>query len=162
MSLWDQNMKLQQEVRIGKFAYIGADEDVHRLKKENQELEEELKKIKERCVGDGLEYLVDGGEKPKEDTKNVKGNRKIVATNYCGPTAVFKIPDGLDLEDKSVVESWGTKWGTLYIKYVGKAEEEEIKWEWEPDMDFKCGDDEIVDADEWGCLLEYSEDEDEE
>ena len=129
------------------------------------ELHERLEQIQETCIGDGLEYIVEGGEKPepepepepeKKDTKNVKGNRKVVSTYYSGVSAVFKIPDGLDLEDKSVVEAWGTKYGTLYIKYVGKETEEEIEWEWMPEHDFKYGDDKIEDADNW---IDYSDEE---
>ena len=99
-------------------------------------------------------------EKPeKENTKNEKGNRKCVQTDYDQLVAYFKIPDGVDLEDKSVVESWGTKYGTLYIKYVGKAEEEEIEWLFDPSEceDYKCGQNSIVDADD--ACVEYSDDE---
>jgi len=35
-------------------------------------------------------------------TQNVKGNRKIVIVSYT-TESVFKIPDGLDLEDETVV-----------------------------------------------------------
>ena len=38
-------------------------------------------------------------------TQNVKANRKIVTASYT-TDAVFKHPDGLDLENKTVVESW--------------------------------------------------------
>lgn len=94
----------------------------------------------------------------EKNTKNEKGNRKCVQTDYYH-CAYFKIPDGVDLQDKSVVESWGTKYGTLYIKYVGKAEEEEIEWENDPseETDYKRGNDEIVDADDFSVF--YSDDE---
>lgn len=61
-----------------------------------------------------------------ESTKNVKGNRKIVVAKYY-QYEYFKIPDNLDLNDKSVVEYYSVKWGTLYIKYVGIEKLEEIK-----------------------------------
>lgn len=117
------------------------------IKKSNEQLKEENEKLKEE-------------NEKKTNTKNVKGNRKIVATDYDVGTAVFKIPDGLDLEDKSVVEDWWVKWCRLHIQYVGKEEVEEIDWEYEPEVDWKRGHDEIIDADEWG--VEYSDDEEEE
>ena len=63
--------------------------------------------------------------------RNAKGNRKVVVTTYPSPKGVFKIPDGLDLEDKSVVTSWETKGGCLYIYYVD-GREEEIEWKFDP------------------------------
>jgi len=47
-------------------------------------------------------------------TKNVKGNLQVVVAT-SSTEAIFKIPDGLDLEDKTVVKSWCVQWGTLYI-----------------------------------------------
>ena len=54
---------------------------------------------------------------------NTKDNRKVVVAhfNLC---STFKIPDGLDLEDKSVVKNYHVKWSSLYIEYIdGKIEE---------------------------------------
>ena len=91
-------------------------------------------------------------------TLNVKGNRKIVIVSYT-TESVFKIPDGLDLEDKTVVEFWFVKWGTLHIHYIN-GEEKEIEWEYEPEMDFKDPESsEIEDADEHD--IEYEEDKEE-
>ena len=94
----------------------------------------------------------------EESTKNTKGNRKIVHIDYhCD--GYFKIPDGLDLEDKTVVESWGVKYNTLYIYYVdGREEEIEPVWDIEPDWKYpnNC---EIEDAEDYN--VEYSEDEEE-
>lgn len=39
---------------------------------------------------------------------------KLVIANYRH-TDAFKIPKGLDLEDKKQVKCWGIKWGTLCI-----------------------------------------------
>ena len=50
-------------------------------------------------------------------TQNVKGNRQIVVA-LCDFKQYFKIPDGLDLEDQTVVSSWSVSWGKLYIDYV--------------------------------------------
>eukprot|EP00966_Prymnesium_polylepis_P043023 999522-Prymnesium_polylepis.1 len=60
-------------------------------------------------------------------TKNTKENRKVVRATFYPPEAVFKIPDGLDLEDKSVVKFWDVKWAKLYMTYFGKEEEEIIE-----------------------------------
>ena len=92
-------------------------------------------------------------------TKNTKDNRVVVRATYYPPEHIFKIPDGLDLEDKSVVESWYVKWGELYITYAD-GKEQKIGQYFENDMDFKWPENvEIVNAEEiiWG--VEYSEDE---
>ena len=95
---------------------------------------------------------------PQKSTANVKGNRKVVVTTYPTPEAVFKIPDGLDLEDKSVVTGWGTKYDTLYIYYVD-GREEKIEWEFDAGEfaaeNFKRGDMAIEDADDYD--VEYEE-----
>ena len=95
-------------------------------------------------------------------TKNTKENRKVVRAEYSAPESVFEIPDGLDLEDKSIVEWWGVKWNTLHIKYVGKEEVEDIQPSWDGGEDHEiwkhpndCG---IEDAEDVG--YEYEEDED--
>ena len=95
-------------------------------------------------------------------TKNTKENRKVLRANYYPPEHVFKIPNNLDLEDKSVIESWGVKWGKLYITYVGKEEQEVIEQVYESEVDYKFPENvEIVDADDCG-YIDYSEDEEEE
>ena len=62
----------------------------------------------------------------------------------------------LDLEDKSVVTEWGTKYGTLYIYYVD-GREEKIEWEFDvyDAQDFKRGDEAIEDAANYD--VEYEE-----
>jgi len=77
-------------------------------------------------------------------TQNVKGNRRIVVAD-CSSKQFFEIPDGLDLEDKTVVENWMVTWGKLYIHYVN-GEKEEIDFEWEDNYGFKNPDFEIEDA----------------
>ena len=90
-------------------------------------------------------------------TQNVKGNRKIVVASYT-TEAVFKIPDGLDLEDKTVVEDWRTKYGKLIISYVNSEEVLEIDSEWDTEIDYKYSTDEVIaDADE--INVEYEQDE---
>ena len=89
-------------------------------------------------------------------TQNVKGNRKIVVASYT-TEAVFKIPDGLDLEDKTVVQDWRTKYGKLYITYVNSEEVLEIDSEWDTEIDYKYSSDEVIaDADEFH--IDYEQD----
>ena len=96
------------------------------------------------------------------DTINIKGNRKVVRATYYAPESVFKIPDGLDLEDESVVKFWGVKYNTLHIHYVdGREEELEPTLNALDSSDYKYPQEtEIEDADD--CNVDYSEDEDEE
>ena len=83
-------------------------------------------------------------------TLNVNGNRQVVVA--CSSSEqIFKIPDGLDLEDKTVVKNWIVKWGILYIGYVNGGEQE-IDAEWEDDYGCKYPDAEIEDADD--CNIE--------
>jgi hypothetical protein len=94
-------------------------------------------------------------------TKNTKDNRMVVRATYYPPEHIFKIPDGLDLEDKSVVKDWGVKWGKLYITYAdGKEQKIGQSLFWENDIDFKWPENvEIVNAEEICEGVEYSEDE---
>ena len=93
-------------------------------------------------------------------TKNIKGDRKVVRVSYRVPDAIFKIPDGLDLNDKSVVAHWGVKYGVLNIEYVD-GREEEITWTIAPtEFDYKWSESTTIEnADD--CCVEYSEDEEE-
>ncbi len=93
----------------------------------------------------------------KKNTKNEKGNRKVVRTDYR-ECAIFKIPDGVDLEDKSEVQYRRTKYGCLYIKYVGKEVEEEIEWGIDTSVccDYKAREDALVDA---GRMVDYTDEE---
>ncbi len=57
------------------------------------------------------------------DTKNIKGNRKVVVAQYT-VNRLYKIPDGLDLEDKTVVKRYAVEFGHLCIFYTDGREEE--------------------------------------
>jgi hypothetical protein len=106
-----------------------------------------------------------GGEDVKLlSTKNVKGNRLVVFAEYYTPESVFKIPDGLDLEDKTIVKQWWVKYNTLNIQYVGEEEEVWINPVWDAsENDFKwpreC---EIRPADDLGGDFYEEEDAEEE
>ena len=104
-------------------------------------------------------------EPEKSYTKNVKGNRQIVRGAYSA-YQYFKIPDGLDLEDKTKVAEWGLDWDNLYIVLVDGTR---IDTDPEPgggdnfDIDLSGGEPDetlIMDAAEFGIV--YSEDNDEE
>ena len=81
------------------------------------------------------------GDKPPTassppSTKNVKGNRKFVSASYLGPENLFKIPDGLDLENKSKVTDWSVQYNKLHIDYVDGTDED-IDPEVESESDLK-------------------------
>lgn len=127
------------------------------VEEENKKLMDKVNRLEQALTGSAVEEQEEEPE-VKANTKNEKGNRKVVEVVYPGPVATFKIPDGLDLEDKSVVEAWWVKYGTLHILYVSGVEEH-IEWEYDPTPDFKRGEESIIDADYHG--VEYSEDEEE-
>lgn len=52
--------------------------------------------------------------------------RKVVRAEFVVKSA-FEIPNGVDLDDKSVVDSWDIKWNALRIFYVGNDEPVEIE-----------------------------------
>jgi hypothetical protein len=94
-------------------------------------------------------------------TLNVKGSRKVVRATYYAPEVCFKLPDGLDLEDKKIVESYGVRWNRLYINYVdGRTDEIETDL---PQDDYKDADKiEIVDADKTWITYDEDDDDDDE
>ena len=86
---------------------------------------------------------------------------KIVRAKYSAYTS-FKIPKGINLEDKTQVKWWGIKYNTLFIHFVDETREEmEIEAEYEPELDCKYADEETI---EKACEYGYtdSEDDDEE
>ena len=111
---------------------------------------------------------------PEKLGKNVKGNRLVVVAEYHAPMAIFKIPDGVDLQDKAKVnlfsfhltelnltqlqvKQWHTRYNTLYIEYVdGKVEE--VEWEDDPEPSFKRAKEATIEGAE-EFHVEYSEDE---
>jgi hypothetical protein len=96
-------------------------------------------------------------------TKNTKANRQVVRAEYKAPESVFEIPDGLDLEDKSVVESWGVKYNTLKIKYVnGEEVTFAPKWDAAHDDLERPSECEIILAEDVGYKYFWDTDEDDE
>ena len=156
----EENESLTEQLKATRFMRKLAEDNGQARRKEITQLKEEneiLKRNNKQLLKEKEEKEEEEDEEKEEvNTKNIKGNRKIVQTTYYPVSAEFKIPDGIDLEDKSVVEYWAVKYGTLRIKYVGKEKEENIEWEYEPETDFKWGKDEIIDAEE--ANIEYEED----
>ena len=74
-------------------------------------------------------------------TKNTKGNRHFVYAFYTNSEyeCAFELPDGLDIEDKTQVENYWVKWGTLYIHYTKPNERtnEEGVEQIEPTMEYQ-------------------------
>jgi hypothetical protein len=52
---------------------------------------------------------------------NTKDNRHVVVATYY-TESVFEIPDGLDLEDTTIVKYWGVRYNELFIVYVNGEE----------------------------------------
>lgn len=82
--------------------------------------------------------------------KSIPGAPKIVVAQYESPERAWKIPFGLDLDDKSVVKEWWIKWSSLHIEYTD-GRKLSIESDWESEGDFKYPlDQRIEDADELG------------
>ena len=93
-------------------------------------------------------------------TKNTKDNRHVVRVTYL-TESIFKIPDGLDLDDKSVVEEWFVKWDELHIRYVDGRKEKFSPYSAASECENKDGDTELINADDIGCLHVYEEEDEE-
>jgi len=91
-------------------------------------------------------------------TKNTEGNRKVVVATFPVPETVFLIPNGLDLEDKTIVKTWFVRWNTLHIEYVTGIEEE-IQYHYEPQINCKYPDTTIEDASD-NCVCSSEDEED--
>ncbi len=82
-------------------------------------------------------------------TSTIKSDRKVVVATYT-TEALFIIPDGLDLEDKTQVEKWYVRWNTLHItKTNGDTMEIELHEEYEDDRK-RPQDVKIASAEEYG------------
>mmetsp|Transcript_42049 Transcript_42049/g.67607 ORF Transcript_42049/g.67607 Transcript_42049/m.67607 type:complete len:234 (+) Transcript_42049:324-1025(+) len=89
-------------------------------------------------------------------TKNAKDDRKVDSVQYAPVEAVFRIPDGLDLESETVVESWTVKLGTLHI-YYANGEDKQIEWVYGPETDLKFAQETTIEDADVYCI-EYEED----
>ena len=64
-------------------------------------------------------------------------SKKVVVAQYHAPEAIFKIPKGIDLKDKTKVENWYVFYNTLYIKFVDKDKVQEIEASFDLEIDYK-------------------------
>ena len=86
----------------------------------------------------------------KSATMSTAGAPKIVVAQYECPERAWRIPFGVDLEDKSMVKEWWIKWDYLHIEYTD-GRKVSIESDWESEGDFKYPlDQRIEDADELG------------
>jgi len=74
------------------------------------------------------------GDFVKTEPKKVKP--KMVVVEYQ-LSEKFKIPAGIDLNDKKQVVSWGVKWNKMTIQLVSGGELEVESEGWTTDFDFK-------------------------
>jgi len=89
----------------------------------------------------------------------MSSNRKIVRVQYSHQD-VFKLPKGLDLEDKTQVKSWVVKYNRLFITKVDGNVLIIDSEGWVQDCDYKHPDvAEIIDADDEDIC--YSDEEEE-
>jgi hypothetical protein len=84
---------------------------------------------------------------------------KVVIVSYIAD-AIFKVPKGIDLEDKTQVKEWWVKYCCLHIVFVDQTKEMMmVEAHEELEYDTKWGSDErIDDACDWG----FSDDDEEE
>lgn len=85
---------------------------------------------------------------------------KVVIANY-NFNEVFKVPKGINLEDKTVVKSWTVKWNKLYVVFVDGVTKVIEGEGWTDNMDFNDPSEPpvIENAEDW-CLEDDEDDED--
>jgi hypothetical protein len=116
-----------------------------------------LEQIEESDISSKVEATKDEGR--QSETQNRKGNRLMVRATYYGQEDCFKIPDGLDLEDETVVKSWGVSRCVLHIHYVDGKEEHIYAYNSiEADLKYPQ-DEEIVDIEDCGMCDDPYDDE---
>lgn len=78
--------------------------------------------------------------------------KKVVAVSYTIED-IFKIPIGLDLENKNQVKDWGVKWNRLYIELTNGKELVIEAEGWIHHFDYKRPTDDqvICDAEDFNC-----------
>ena len=78
-----------------------------------------------------------------QNTKNTKDNRKVVVAEHT-MCLVYKIPDNLDLEDKTIVKKYWVRGGVMYLAYTN---EEYFRQYYQDDdtTDFYINDDDTTD-----------------
>jgi len=100
--------------------------------------------------------MVPVGMPENKTTKNAKDDRKVDSVQCAPVEAVFRIPDGLDLESETVVESWTVKLGTLHI-YYANGEDKQIEWVYGLETDLKFAQETTIEDADVYCI-EYEAD----
>ena len=80
-------------------------------------MKKKVKNFLEQIEESDISSKVEATKEPSK-TQNRKGNRLMVRAAYSGPEDYFKIPDGLDLADETVVKGWEVRWRELVIHYA--------------------------------------------
>tara|TARA_A100001015_G_scaffold212085_1_gene237814 strand:- start:391 stop:681 length:291 start_codon:yes stop_codon:yes gene_type:complete len=85
--------------------------------------------------------------------------RNVLVATYS-TQSVFKLPKGIDLDNKTIVEWYTVVWDTLNIKYVGKENIEQIKCCFELESALSHPENvKIEDFKEWSEIIYDSEEE---
>jgi len=143
---------------------IRLTDSINHLKKQLYTCECHLKMLEEAEKKREEEIKREESEEESEEEK-LKMSQQVVVAEYYGPEVVYKVPKGIDLNDKSVVENWFVRRHTLYIKYVGKDKEEKLEPVFDTEQDFKFPNKEEVmkrEDYELADFIDWSDDEDEE
>lgn len=107
-------------------------------------------KMPKSIPGTKMIAIADLPKMSMSNTMSTRGAPKIVIAQYECPERAWRIPFGLDLDDKNVVKDWWIKWEYLHIEYTdGRKESFESIWESEGDQKYPL-DYRIDDADELG------------
>ena len=89
-------------------------------------------------------------------------SRKILKATYYPRETFFEIPKNIDLEDKSRVEGYWVKWGTLHIDFVDGTFQKIESCQENEDECKHPADTEIQDRDDCGLFSDEEEEEEEE
>ena len=82
-----------------------------------------------------------------EDSESESDNESDSVSSDAVACDLFKIPDGIDLQDETAVKNWYVKWGVLNIQLADETELEVKAEGWSRDLEIKFPID--VDLLEW-------------
>jgi hypothetical protein len=90
-----------------------------------------------------------------------KPKKKVVSSSYTIEN-IFKVPEGLDLEDNTIIECWYVKYDCLHIWYMDGRHDEITSSKTAYDDDYNDPINvEIVDAEDFGFEYLFEEEEEE-
>jgi hypothetical protein len=102
---------------------------------ENYETIEDTDEEEEEDEEDEADVVEKKVEEKVANTQNTKENRKVLAARYSDES-IYKLPNNLDLEDKSVVKEYWVKWGELFISYTSLENWEKYTTQAEDENEF--------------------------